>query len=113
MMPTFKNTLDIICNPWDEKFSNSNIAPRTLPTSTPWPADQEISISDVIIWEQLYYEPGNIGIYVAYNPYAEFYLITHNLFLNTDYKFEEFSGKDAAQKCYDRASELGIKLDYS
>jgi hypothetical protein len=109
-MLTFKNTLDIISNPWNYNFSSKNVSPPFLPTSTQWAENREITVNDVILWEQLYYEPGNIGVYAAYNPYAEFYLITFNLFLNSDARFEEFVGDDAAQKCYDRAVELGIYL---
>lgn len=111
-MPTFRNTLDILTNPWSDDFSQQNISSRIVPTTTKWPNDSPISISEIILWEQLYYEPGNIGIYVAYNPYADFYLITYNLFFDTEVGFEDFFGSDAAQRCYDRASELGISLSY-
>lgn len=112
-MPTFRNTLDIITNPWNEDFSKSNVSPGTLPPSDEWTADSHPNVSDIIFWEQLYYEPGNVGIYVAYNPRVEFYLITHNLFFDSEFKFETFDGENAAQRCYDRAAELGIYLSYS
>ena len=112
-MATFKNTLDILTNPWNDDFSQRNISARTVPTTSSWSTNNSICIDDIILWEQLYYEPGNIGIYVAFNPYAEFYLITYNLFFDTEFKFEEFSGDNAAQECYDRAAELGLRLEYT
>jgi len=111
-MPKFKNIIDIISNPWSSDFSLENSV-SYLPSSAPWNLDKEIKLDDVLIWEQLHYEPGNIGVYAAYNPYAEFYLITYNLFFKTEFKFETFYGVDAAQQCYDRATELGIYLSFS
>jgi hypothetical protein len=111
-MPTFKNTIDILSNPWSFEFSEEN-AISNLPSSILWESDEEITVSDVLLWEQLYYEPGNVGVYTAYNPYAEFYLITYNLFFETELKFETFYGKTAAQQCYNRATELGIYLNFS
>ena len=109
-MPTFKNTLDILSNPWSDEFSKENASISCLPSSAEWTNDQTITISDVLIWEQLYYESGNIGIYAAHNPCAEFYLITYNLFFDTNFKFETFVGEHAAQACYDKAASLGIYL---
>lgn len=111
-MPTFKNIQDILLTPWDENFSKENSFYPYLPKSVVWDQIREITISDVTIWEQIYYESGNVGIYAAYNPHSELYLITYNLFFYTNYKFEVFYGDSAAQECYDRAVELGISLDF-
>lgn len=111
-MPTFKNTLDILSNPWSFEFSEENSI-SNLPSSASWDLDKEITVDDVLLWEQLYYEPGNVGVYAAYNPYTEFYLITYNLFFETELKFETFYGKNAAQQCFDRANKLGICLNFS
>jgi hypothetical protein len=80
-MPIFKNTLDILTNPWSYEFSCENS--RTPPKTNDWNMERNITVDDVILWEQLYYEPGNIGVYVAYRPYADCYLITYNLFYCT------------------------------
>jgi hypothetical protein len=111
-MPTFKNTLDIITNPWNKAFSNNNSTARMLPSYKKWDEDRNPQVEDIILWEQLYYEAGNLGIYAAFNPYVDCYLITYNLFFDTNYKFEIFYGNNSAQKCYDRAVELGISLDF-
>jgi len=110
-MTAFKNTLDIITNPWNKSFSTSNSSAAMLPSYKKWTKDRLPQVNDIVLWEQLYYEAGNVGIYAAYNPYVDFYIITYNLFLNSDYKFEEFMGPYATQNCYDRAIELGISLD--
>lgn len=112
-MPTFKNTQDILSNPWQEKFSEETARYPYIPKSLAWDQNIEMTVSDVVLWEQLYYEPGNVGVYAAYNPYAEFYLITYNLFFETELKFETFYGENAAQQCFDRTTELGIYLNFS
>lgn len=110
-MPVLKNNLDIFTNPWTYEFDQENIASRHLPATYDWDKDVEITKNDVIIWEQLYYESGNVGVYVAYKPYAEIYMITYNLFFGTDYEFEIFVGDSAEQDCRNKAASIGIILD--
>lgn len=110
-MPTFNNTLDIITNPWNKDFSKSNRSARMLPSYKKWVEDKNPQVADIILWEQLYYEAGNVGIYAAFNPYVDYYIIAYNLFFDSDYRFEEFVGPNATQECYDRAVELGISLN--
>ena len=110
-MPTFKNTLDIITNPWNKAFSNSNCSAGMLPSYKKWAEDKDPQMDDITLWEQLYYEAGNVGIYAAFDPYVDYYIITYNLFFDSNYRFEEFVGPDATQKCYNRAIELGISLN--
>jgi hypothetical protein len=108
-MPIFKNTLDILTNPWSYEFSYENST--TPPETNDWNMERNITVDDVVLWEQLYYEPGNIGVYVAYRPYADCYLITYNLFYNTEQKFDLFTGEDAEQACLSRLNDLGVVLD--
>lgn len=110
-MPVFKNTLDILTNPWSYQFDQENVSVSRLPNTYNWTGDSEITVDDVVLWEQLFYEPGNVGIYVSYKPYADLYVITYNLFFETDQKFETFVGDQAGQNCLQRASNLGIILD--
>lgn len=69
-----------------------------------------MNISDVSLWEQLYYSPGSIGIYVAWRPYAEYYMIVHNLFSHTKQGIETFYGPTAYQEVQRRAASLGISI---
>ena len=41
------------------------------------------SVEDIECWQEIYYQPGNIGLYAAWSPYVECYIIVHNLFLNS------------------------------
>jgi hypothetical protein len=105
-MPIFKLTREIMQNNWDYSVKN-HIAP---PKTEDWHNQRPITIDDVTIWEQLYYQPGNVGIYVAHCPYAEFYLIVFELFLNSKYGIITFSDLDSANEVYNTATSLGITL---
>jgi hypothetical protein len=105
-MPIFKLTREIMQNNWDYSVKN-HIAP---PKTEDWHNQRPITIDDVTIWEQLYYQPGNVGIYVAHCPYAEFYLIVFELFLNSKYGIITFSDLDSANEVYNTAISLGITL---
>jgi hypothetical protein len=112
-MPTFKSTRDIIKTPWDDevwenKWTDSNI-PYLPPTKT-WDYKRELKIEDVDIWEQIYYGGGGLGLYAAWCPFAEFYLITHHLVLYRQDPWETFYGPGAEAKAYYRAKELGMPI---
>jgi hypothetical protein len=92
-----------------------------LPPSTPWDYNREMTIDDVDIWEVLYEATMGIGVYVSWQPYAEFYLITTGFNTNStpmmingapfyDRKFETYYGPTAETQAYQRAKELGINL---
>ena len=76
-----------------------------------WIHERSMGIDDVELWEQLYYEPGNIGIYAACYPYAECYLIVYNLFMNKHHLgIQQFYGAGAADSVRTKAIEFGIIL---
>jgi hypothetical protein len=105
-MSVFKLTREIMQNTWDYT------TPRHIPPplTEDWHNQRPITIDDVTIWEQLYYQPGNVGIYVAHCPYAEFYIVVFELFLNSKYGVLTFSEPDAADAVYNTAMNLGITL---
>lgn len=108
-MQVLKSTHEILNSPWDFKTS-----PRTLPTHfkkpPSWDKDVPPTINDIMIWERLFYQPGSIGLYVAWSPYAEFYMIVHNLFLNDDKSIETFFGNDAYLEAKKRMSDFNIDI---
>lgn len=55
-----------------------------------WTSKKEIKVEDVDFWEVIQESGGGNGIYAAYQPYAEIYLVRHN-----DTLVEVFSGKNA------------------
>ena len=104
-MAIFKSTRYILENPWAADISADPVAP---PPKTIWNYQKELTIDDVELWEQIYYQPGNIGIYAAYEPYAEFYLLTYNLFMHEPCGIQTFYGKDAEKQLWQKIKELKI-----
>lgn len=100
-MPVFKTTDEILNSPWKE----GQVMPD-LPIRHEWVKSRKIEFSDVTIWEQIYFQPGNIGIYAAWSPYVEMYAITYNLLGH----YEIYSGESAGNQVYQRAHLLGISL---
>lgn len=113
-MPIFKTTQYIFNNPWGVELDNIiPVSNSYLPPKTNWSANEPPTIKDIKTWEQLYYKSGEVGIYAAWNPYTDFYIIVHNLFINTPFGVEIFHGINAADNVWNRAKELGIELPTS
>lgn len=119
-MPFFKTTHTILKAPWENEVFESNWMDSNkliLPPGGPddpkaqWDYNREMNIDDVEIWEQLSYQGGGLGLYAAWLPYAEFYLVTHHLLLYRKDPFETFYGPMAMQRAYHRAKELGIPIE--
>ena len=92
-----------------------------LPPKVDWDYNREMIVEDVDLWEVLYEASGGIGVYAAWLPYAEFYMITTGLdFRNAaryvneipyyDRQIETFYGPGAQEKLIKRTRELGISL---
>jgi len=109
-MTIFKTTLEILDTPWEFQHLDSAI-PAIVPDKIEWHGIRDMKINDVEIWEQIYYQGGNIGIYAAWNPYGELYMITYNLYLDTEFGYELFYGPDAASQVKDIVKQLGIDLE--
>ena len=73
---------------------------------------KELKIEDVQIWEQIYFESGGTGLYAAWDPYAEMYLITKNLHAkDLENRYTEiFYGKNAGNRAYKKAIDLGMPI---
>lgn len=103
-----KSTYDAINNPWEE-FTDRII--KKIPPR--WNRDENITIKDVVMWEQVYHQPGNIGIYVAHSPQEEFYLVVHDLFTDTSAGIKTFYGPNAVDSILNLAKKLDISLSTS
>lgn len=131
-MPFFKSTYNILkkCDEdevFESKWETSNEI--TLPPKKDWDYQRDMQIEDVDIWEVIYEGSGGLGIYAAWHPYAEFYMITTGLderaeprfYKNNstgsnripywDRKIETYYGPQAGEKVYKRANELGMKVN--
>jgi hypothetical protein len=106
-MSTFKTTKDILKNPW---ITSNNLSNGSVPRYSFWDHRKELSVENIKLWEEIYYQAGNIGIYASWDPYAEFYIIVHNLFINRPEGIETFYGKGSSKRVEDRAKQLGIIL---
>ena len=98
----YKTFDDIVKNPWAPAGDGKiNGVPTTYFSDVP------LDIADIKYWEQLYHEPGNLGIYAAHTPCSEIYFL---IFFLLDNYIEKYSGQDAANKVFQRAKDLGIFL---
>jgi hypothetical protein len=123
-MPFFKSTYNILTKQDENEVFNVNWMDSdklVLPPNPKWDYSRELTVEDIDIWEVIYESSGGWGVYAAWCPYAEFYLITTGLdyrngarYVNGtpywDRTFETFYGPGAQQKVYKRAKELGIDL---
>lgn len=103
-----RSTGDILKSGWKTDFSQETF--HNLPAPPVWEKVEEMQIFDVLLWEQLYYKIGSFGIYVSWNPYAEFYMIVHNMFAQAGHGIETFYGPTAHQDLQVRAADLGVEL---
>jgi len=106
----FKSTYQILNNPWKEDVSNINHNSTIVPPSSPWSKDRPIGLGDVQLWEQIYHEPGVIGVYAAWQPKDELYLVTYNFLLNEKTGYELFYGDGCVDNIIKELSLLGIEL---
>jgi len=105
----YRITKEIFQKKWE--IVNFDTAVNYPPPSEPWNKQERPNISDIEIWEQLYYQPGSIGIYAAWHPRYEFYMLVHDLFKNNEKTVEQFWGPGAAYDVYKKAQKLGIDLE--
>jgi hypothetical protein len=106
----FKSTYQILNNPWKEDVPNIDPFPAVKPPASPWESDSLITISDIILWEQIYYEPGVIGVYAAWDPNDEFYLVTYNFLLGENTGYKTFYGDNCVDAVIEELQTLGINL---
>lgn len=109
-MPIFKSTKNIFVDN-GEYFETKWMEGNEIfwPPTTSWTYDRELTIDDIDIWEVIY--EGSFGIYAAYSPDAEFYMIFPFYWMREKYHIETFYGRDAGLQVWSRARELGINLD--
>ena len=100
-MPVFKTTDEILTNRWEVGQETTN-----FPRRHQWIKTRIVEFSDITTWEQIYFQPGNIGIYAAWSPYVEMYVITYNLLDH----YTVYFGEDAGKTVFQTAHKLGITL---
>lgn len=94
-MPFFKSTYNILKNQDEDEVFNPNWMDSDkliLPSFVPWDYKRELQIEDIDIWEVVYERGGGTGVYAAWDPYAEFYMVVINE------KIETFYGKNVEKR---------------
>jgi hypothetical protein len=105
-MPFFKTTYNILKTPdedeaFDPKWMDSDKI--ILPPKKDWDYKREMQIEDVNLWEIIFDYGGGIGLYAAWDPYAEFFMLTYRGSIET------FYGKGAQIRLKERLKELNLK----
>lgn len=112
-MPFFKTTKNILQTPWEDELWDDNWMDSDklqLPPKVNWDYSRELKIEDIDIWEVIYQQGGGTGVYAAWSPYAEFYMITlHGLNTIPD-RIETYYGIGVSEKVIKRCEELKIPI---
>ncbi len=119
-MPIFKTTYNILHRPDEDELKGIeflNYDVEVLPPSKEWDYKRPLQIEDVDIWEVLAENSGGIGVYAAWLPYADFYMLTVGMVPGSnryryvdERKIETFYGPGSQEKVFKRAKELGLDL---
>jgi len=114
-MHQYKSTFNILTRPdEDEVFETKWMDYPWIsdPPTKDWDYKREMKIEDVDVWEVLAEHSGGIGVYAAWAPYAEFYMVTTGFKPRTimDRKIETYYGPGSQDKVFKRAKELGLDL---
>ena len=113
-MPFFKTTKNILQTPWEDDLWNDNWMDSDkvyLPPKIDWDYSRELKIEDVDIWEVLHQQGGGLGVYAAWMPYAEFYMITLNGLNTIPDRIETYYGSQASESVIKRCKDLKIPIN--
>ena len=110
-MPRFKSKYNVFEN--NEELFSEAIAKENgfyLPETWDWDNSSQISVDDVIIWECLFEKTGPSGIYAAWAPYEEFYIVTEERVV-----VKEFFGPSAKELLdkYCVANSIPVPVRYN
>ena len=123
-MPIFKTTHNILKKYDEDELFNPNWMDSNklqLPSTKKWDYKRELTIEDVSVWELIYESTDGKGLYVAWDPQAEFYMLTAGTdklapirWVNGtpyyDRLVETYYGINAAEQVLKRAIELEIPV---
>ena len=103
-MPFFKTTKDILENKeyFDKSWMDSE--KLVLPPQERWTYERDMLLTDVDIWEVIG-EMG-YGVYAAWSPFAEFYMVVPPAGLNAEFEF--YYGAGAGNEIKKRMTSLGM-----
>ena len=96
---------------FESHWMNSN--KRIMPTTKTWDYSRELQIENIDIWEVVWEGAGGWGIYAAWSPFAEYYMLKIGVSSgnSNNMSIETFYGSNAQNKLIKRAESLNIKLN--
>jgi len=109
----FKTTKDIF-QQWNDELWSDNVLDKPFaeyPPRVDWDYSRPLQIEDIDIWEVLYAESGGRGVYAAWLPYAEFYLVRPGWDKELEDGFETYYGPGAVDQVIKRGKDLGFYLN--
>jgi hypothetical protein len=104
----FKSTQNIFKDfgeVFESKWMDSNKI--EVPPHPEWDYSRELKIEDIDIWEVIYEQGGGVGVYAAWCPNAEFYLVRTG-WGNIPNDIETYYGAGANAQVQIRMKQLGI-----
>jgi len=104
-----KTTEQILSSPWNNIGQQTTDKPKIID----WNYDTRASIFDISLWETIFFQPGNVGIYAAWDPYIEYYILTNNLFFGSKAGILEFYGAKSCEQVIEKCKELKIELNFN
>jgi hypothetical protein len=111
MVARFISTSDIKNNSWSQRNYDKNFL--LTPPSDPWNLNSDPDLEDIRVWEEIYYDPGIIGVYAAWDPYCEFYIIDYPFIKDTDKRFLKFYGFESSDKIQKILKKYNIEIPLS
>lgn len=112
-MPRWKTTENIL-NPkmdgeyFEESWMNYDKLSQYAPRPVLWTENRKIRFEDVDLWEVILEIAGPVGVYAAYIPYEEYYIVTSNWNV-----IAEFEGDKANFKLELFLKNNGIEYPYT
>ena len=112
-MPRWKTTENILHlskdgEYFDENWMNYDRIWQYAPKEVPWDGDRPIRFEDVDLWEVITEVSGPIGVYAAYMPYAEYYVVTNRWAVAA-----EFEGPKANERLEEFLKANNIPYPYT
>jgi hypothetical protein len=103
MTTRFISSEEIFNHKFDKKYCQ-HISSKNLQITT------DPSVADIEVWEEIYFKPGVIGVYAAWDPYCEFYLVYYHVLSETNFHSLTFFGEDASNKVQKLLAKYDIQL---
>ena len=102
-MPIFKTNHDIFKTNGEELWSEEqkNYSFLTVPESHPWDSSKEPTVEKIEVWEVIV-ESGGLGVYAAWSPYCQFYM------LKQGYEFDTFFGPSEEKRLEHTLNSLNV-----